>query len=356
MKEILLNPGPVNLSPRVRDALLKADLCHREREFSDLQTDIRSKLTQVYNLDNHWAAILLTGSGTSAMEAMMSSVIPVNSKVLVVENGVYGERLSKICSIHEIPYQTMHHEWGQAVDLARLEQSLTSDIAFVAVVHHETTTGRLNDLHGIATLCKEKNIPILLDGVSSFAAEEISFNDWNIIACAATANKCVHGIPGASFVIVQRDALQSSGNPARTLYLNLQSYLEQQDKGATPFTQSVQSFYALNEALNEHSEHGGWMARRELYRERMNSVIKHLHELDIKSLLPIDESSCVLHTFLLPDGMTYTTLHDELKARGFIIYAGQGQYADSIFRISLMGDITDNDIERLNRAFSEILC
>lgn len=354
--EILLNPGPVNLSKRVRRALLKPDLCHREIEFSELQNSILGKLLDVYNLDsNQWAAILLTGSGTAAMEAMMISLIPDNGKILIIENGVYGERLSRIAEIHDISYNSLHYEWGEEVDIGKLQQSLTDDITHVAVVHHETTTGRLNDIAAIADVCKSRNISLLLDGVSSFGAEEICFQEWNIAACAATANKCLHGIPGASFVVTNRNAVKQAGNIQRTLYLDLHTYLRQQDKGGTPFTQSVQSFYALDEALDEHHDEGGWRNRQAVYRTRMESVKTALHEIGIESLLPEKISSCVLHAFRLPEGIDYTALHDRLKEYGFIIYAGQGEFATRIFRISLMGAIGDDDLKRLLDAFRQIV-
>jgi 2-aminoethylphosphonate-pyruvate transaminase len=210
MPEILLNPGPVVLSERVRNAMLRPDLCHREVEFADLQNTIRNDLLNVYSLpEDKWAAILMTGSGTAAMEAMMTSLVPDHGKVLIIENGVYGERLSKIAEIHQINYMSLHHEWGEAIDLKLLEDELQyhDELSHVAVVHHETTTGRLNNLAGIATICAKYNLPILLDGVSSFGAEDIKFDDWNIAACAATANKCLHAVPGTSFVICNRNTL-----------------------------------------------------------------------------------------------------------------------------------------------------
>ena len=99
---ILLNPGPVVLSKRVRNALLKPDLCHRESEFVELQNKIRNSLLDVYGLSqNKWAAVVFTGSGTSAIEAMITSLVPIHGKVLIIENGVYGERLTKIAKIHK---------------------------------------------------------------------------------------------------------------------------------------------------------------------------------------------------------------------------------------------------------------
>jgi 2-aminoethylphosphonate-pyruvate transaminase len=353
--EILLNPGPVNLSERVRRALLQPDLCHREIEFSRLQDGIRGKLLEVYGLDpDAWAAVLLTGSGSAALEAMVCSMVPAAARILILENGVYGERLRRIAGIHNISYQALHHTWTEAIDMVALQRALAADISRVVVVQHETTTGRLNDIAKVADICRDRGVPLLLDGVSSFGAEQIQFEDWNIAACAATANKCLHGIPGISFVILKR-ALLPSNHARRSLYLDLNTYLELQDGGGTPFTQSVQGFYALDEALSEHHDAGGWQARRGAYQERMARVAAGLRQLGIRALLPDGSSSCVLNAFHLPDGMDYQTLHDRLKQRGFIIYAGQGDFARSIFRISLMGAITRKDIDRLLDACTTIL-
>jgi len=354
--QILLNPGPVNLSERVRKALLKPDLCHREIEFSNLQDSIRNKLLDIYGLSTkEWTAVLITGSGTSSMEAMLTSMVPVNGRVLIIENGVYGERLSRIAEIYKIGYSRLHYDWGVEIQPQDVEKAIANDITHVALVHHETTTGRLNELDSIAAVCKSANIPMLLDGISSFGAEEIRFNEWNLQGCAATANKCLHGIPGTSFVICKRGALHSTTGIKRSLYLDLHTYADQQDNGGTPFTQSVQSFYALDEALNEHREEGGWQARRENYRGKMSHLRNGLEQLGIRALLPEDECSCVLTSFHLPERMDYTELHDRLKSQGFVIYAGQGGLVKSIFRVSLMGAITDNDISRFLTVLEEII-
>jgi len=346
-KQILLNPGPVNLSERVRKALLQPDLCHREAEFVDLQNSIRSNLLDIYQMSYiQWAAILLTGSGTAAVESMLTSMIPDDGHVLIIENGVYGERMSRMAEIHHIKYTALHHVWNEKINLDQLNTALKqNDISHVAVVHHETTTGRLNNLSEIADICKKKNIPLLVDGVSSFGAEQINFTDWNIGACAATANKCLHGVPGTAFVIVRRDLINQANVTSRTLYLNLKDYLKQQDANGTPFTQSVQCFYALAEALIEFKEEG-WQTRQKKYKQRMKIVRDGLTSLDIQPLLNEKECSCVLNAFHLPKGMTYEQLHDTLKENGFIIYAGQGGLAKTIFRVSCMGDITEKDMQR----------
>lgn len=354
MRTLLLNPGPVSLSERVRKALAGPDLCHREPEFAELQNSIRERLLKVYGLDpKRYAAVLLTGSGTAAMEAMMASLVPEDGKLLVIENGVYGERLSKIAEIHGIPLVAIKFNWGEQIDTQRLKLMLDEHegVSCLAVVHHETATGRLNDLALIARLCTDRGIRLLVDGVSSFGAEDLHFDEWNLAAVAATGNKCLHGVPGACFVIVRRDALPGEKDAKRTLYLDLSTYCREQDRGGTPYTQSVQCFYALAEALAEFEEQGGWRARHSRYAALAKQTREGLIKLGIKPLLSDGASSVVLNAYLLPKGVTYQKLHDHLRRHSFVIYSGQGQLAQSIFRISTMGEITAADIDTLLKVF-----
>lgn len=356
MKVVLLNPGPVTLSARVRQALLGPDLCHREPEFAGLQHAIRDKLLSVYDLPaNDWAAVLLTGSGTAAVEAMIAGCVPRGGHLLVIENGVYGERMRTIAERHGVAVGTASGPWLAAPDLATVDTALaaTPGYTHVAVVQHETTTGRLTDLAPLAAICARYGARLLIDAVSSFGAETIDFASWPVAACAATANKCLHGVPGTGFVVCRRDAVATT--PPRSVYLDLGAYLRAQDAGGTPFTQSVQTFYALDAALDEFFAEGGRAARRERYLARIGAVHATLVGLGVRPLLADGERSCVLHAYELPAACDYQRLHDALKQRGFIIYAGQGRFAQEIFRISMMGDITSDDVARLQAALVEIL-
>lgn len=357
MRTILLNPGPVSLSAGVRDALSGPDLCHREPEFATLQNQLREKLLRVYDCPaDAWAAIVMTGSGTAAVEAMLLSCVPDNGRVLSVENGVYGDRMHRILSRGGINNERLALDWGAEITPALLHQALSAnDYSHIAIVHHETTTGRLNKLGALAEVCAQTNTRMLLDGVSSFGAEHIDFDAWPIDACAATANKCLHGVPGTAFVITRRLALSQADDVQRSVYFDLNAYLQAQDRDGTPFTQSVQTFYALNQALDEFFQAGGRAARHRLFSQRMSAIGETLADLGVRRLLPAEQSSCVLHAFELPDTHNYADLHDALKARGFIIYAGQGALSAQVFRISAMGDIAEDDVERLRQALRDTL-
>lgn len=356
---ILLNPGPVTLSARVRRALTAEDLCHREPEFTELQTALRSRLLGVYGLDAAtWTPVILGGSGTLAVEAMLASLVPSSGRLLVLENGVYGERMSEIARRHGIASTPLRFDAGAEIQRDAVRRALASGAGFthVAVVHHETTTGRLNELAALGALCREGGAALLVDAVSSFGAEQLDPDGWGIAACAATAHKCLHGALGISFVIVRRDALERGADPPRTLYLDLETWTREQERGSTPFTPIVPAFQALREALDELAEAGGWRARGERYRALAERVRAGLLRLGITPWLAPEASSAVLRSYRLPERITYESLHAELKKRGFVIYSGQGPLREQMFRISTMGEITDRDIDRLLAAFGEATC
>ena len=357
----LLNPGPVTLSERVRRSMLAPDLCHRESEYFDLQDEARERLLAVYGLDPaDWCAVLITASGTGAVESMVATLVPQEARVLVAENGVYGERIAQICARYRIAYERMTGDWMQPLDLAGIARRLEhapddggARFTHMAAVHHETTTGRLNDLHALGELCRKHGVKMLVDAVSSFGAEPLEFADESLAAAAATANKCLHGVPGVSFVIARRRALERAAS--RAYYLDLTRAARAQDRRDTPFTPAVQAHYALVEALREHAEQGGWVARHGRYAVLAEQVRAGLAALGVAAVLPPEESSVVLRSYALPANTPYPRLHDALKARGFVIYAGQGNLSQRLFRISTMGDVSAGDIDRLLDCCGELL-
>jgi 2-aminoethylphosphonate-pyruvate transaminase len=355
---ILLNPGPVTLSARVRASLLGPDLCHRESEFFDLQDELRAGLLATYSFDPAaWSAVLLTGSGTAAVESMLTSLVPDSGAVLIAENGVYGERIAQICARFRIAHERLPGDWLQALDLAKLERRLAAGSAgtrftHLAVVHHETTTGRLNPLAPLSELCRAAGVGLLVDAVSSFGAEQLAVEDESLMALAATANKCLHGVPGVSFVLARRSALAKSAS--RGYYLDLARLARLQEERNTPFTPAVQACYALAEALREFTEQGGWAARHRRYAALAEQVGRGLAALGFAPLVPGEESSVVLRSYQLPHGITYQALHDALKSAGFVIYAGQGGLASSMFRIAHMGEVGAADIERLLQSVAQL--
>ncbi len=340
MKTILMNPGPVNVSARVRDALAGPDLCHREPEFLDLQDTIRDRLLEAFGVREHYTSVLLTGSGTAMVEAMIASALPERGRLLVLQNGVYGDRMARIARVHSIPCDVIECPITERHNLEGIDTRLLAErYSALAVVHHETTTGLLNDVAAIAELCRRRNVRLLVDAVSSLAGERFNFERWAPDAVACTANKCVQGLPGLSFSLVRREFMDAMASfPERTLYLHLPRHFAAQEKRSTPFTPAVQVGYALRAALDELCEETV-ESRIARYSHATTIIRRGLTSLGFELLLPEPLRSTTMTAVRLPLGESYEHLHDALKRSGFVIYAGQGPLAKSIFRVAAMGDV-----------------
>lgn len=343
---ILLNPGPVSMTAKVRAALAGEDVCHREPEFKALVGRVREKISGIYGAAG-FTPVLIGGSGTAAVETMLSVIAPT-ARSLVVANGVYGERMAAMLRAQNKAHDVVTAPWTSGMDLAAAERAIAAgSFSHVLAVHHETTTGRLNDLAALGAICKKAGVPLLVDAVSSFAGEDIRWDEWNIEAAAATANKCVHGAPGVSFVLV-RDAALARPSGATSVYLDLHRHAADQAKGSTPFTLPTHVTFALDAALDELAASGGWKARHATYAARSGRVRSTLRELGVAYLLDDDSVyGTTLTSFRLPEGKTYEALHAHLKGDGFVIYAGQGKFDGAIFRIAVMGEIAERDVDRL---------
>jgi 2-aminoethylphosphonate-pyruvate transaminase len=157
-----------------------------------------------------------------------------------------------------------------------------------------------------------------------------------------TANKCLQGLPAISFVLIQQEQVKRllTINP-RSLYLSLATYLQNAEP-SLPFTPAVQIAYALREALDELLEEG--VAQRiSRYRQAADLLRRGFTQMDLRFLLPESLRSNTITSLYLPEGITYNTLHDRLREKGYIIYAGQGQLQSEIFRVANMGHLTQED-------------
>jgi 2-aminoethylphosphonate-pyruvate transaminase len=352
---ILLNPGPVNVSERVRQALLKPDICHRESEFTELLHRIQDKLLQAFvpGAEADYAAVLITGSGTAAVESALMSSIPHGRRILILNNGVYGERLSQMVGLHRLGVSELKYEWTVQPDPERLRLALRQhpEVHGVAVVHHETTTGLLNPVKEIAEVVDSQNRVFIVDAVSALGGETIDIPGSHMYMVAGTAGKCIQGFPGVSFVLVRKGFLERMRNyPKRSWYLHLTHYVDDHGRGTIPFTPAVQVYYAFDEALSELLEEG--VAKRIQRHKKMATLIRErMAKLGVMPLLPPDRQSNTITAFHLPEGVTYQQLHDQLKANGYVIYAGQGNLENKIFRVANMGALTETQFNGFLDAF-----
>jgi len=354
---ILLNPGPVNVSERVRQALLKPDVCHRESEFNDLVEGIQDKLVRAFAPSGEFLPILITGSGTAAVEAAVTSCLPPGRRILVIKNGVYSQRIASIATAHKMQNMDIPGEWDQRFDTETVPVALRQNkaIEVVAVVHHETATGLLNPVKEIGAIVKKAGRTLLVDGVSSLAGEELDFVSSNVGLIAGSSGKCIQGFPGVGFVLVRRDIMEQMVTyEQRSVYFHLPTYYKHLEEGSIPFTPAVQLYYAFDEALSELLDEGvpNRIAR---YRKMARLIRNRMRAIRMKFYLREPLWSSTLTAFTLPDGVYYDHLHDLLRERGYVIYAGQAQLADKLFRVANMGALTEANITGFLDAFEEVL-
>jgi 2-aminoethylphosphonate-pyruvate transaminase len=299
----------------------------------------------------------LTGSGTLAVEAMISSAIPEDRQLLVINNGVYGERMLRMAEAHHIAALELRFSWCERPDLNVIEDTLKKNprTGAVALVHHETTTGLLNPVAEVAELAQAYGCTFLLDSVSGLGGEEIDLLRDRVDLCACTANKCLQGLPGVSFVLVRKERLEAMlSYPRRSLYMHLPAHWQAHERRSIPFTPSVQAWYALDEALSELLEETvtGRIAR---YRRAATLLREGFAKLRLEFLLPSAWQANSLTSLHLPPEVTYRELHDHLKEKGFVIYEGQGQLQTSIFRVANMGHLQLADFARFLLALEAVL-
>ncbi len=354
---ILLNPGPANTSATVRAALVMPDLCHREPECFEMMRRCRDGLTRLAGGGRDWTAVLFAGSGTAAVEAAICSAVPPGRAVLVVDNGVYGDRMVRIARAHGIAVATVRADMFTPIDPAAVEAALSAqpEISHVAVVHHETTTGLLNPVAAVAGVAARHGRRVVVDAMSSLFGEPLSLGDAGIDFVTASANKCLQGIPGVSFVLCRREAVEAvAGRSPRSVYLDLHNHYAQQERDNTPFTPAVQVLHALEQALAE-LEREGVGRRIARYAENARVLRTGMTELGFEILVPAPARSNILTTFRLLPGLSYDVLHDAMKRRGYIIYAGQGDIRTYAFRVSNMGTLTPDDMRAVVQAFADSL-
>ncbi|MEU7550905.1 2-aminoethylphosphonate aminotransferase [Streptomyces sp. NPDC044571] len=355
---VLMNPGPVVTDERVRAALTGPDLCHRDRDFTRLMTSVRAKVTRIAGGDDRHTSVVLTASGTAAVEAAILSAVPAGGGLLVVDNGHYGHRMAEIAQTYGIRVRRLELGWGTPVELGAVERELAADpgLTHVGLVHHETSTGMLNDVRGLCALAHRYGREVVLDAVSSIGAESLNLCEDEVDWLAGSANKCLEGTPGLSFVCARKDAFASLGSgPRRSYYLDLYRHFRAQEQaGAPAFTPAVHVFRSFEAALDLALTEGVG-ARRARYGRLAGQLREGLAALGLDLLLPPEQRAVGLTAIRLPEGVGYPALETALRAEGFVIYAAQEQLAEGFFRLSTMGRITAADVERFLAALARLL-
>jgi 2-aminoethylphosphonate-pyruvate transaminase len=356
----LLTPGPLSTSKSVKAAMLR-DWCTWDDDYNlGVVQKIREGLVKLATSTNEYTSVLMQGSGTFSVEATIGSVIPTNGKLLVLANGVYGQRLGQISN--RLKINTVIHDSGEIErpDLTLLEKTLQEDVSIthVVAVHCETTTGMLNPIEEIGKIVKSHNKIFIVDAMSSFGGIPINVSGIGIDFIISSANKCIQGVPGFGFVIAKKEELEKTKTYARSLSLDLYDQWKTMEdgNGKWRYTSPTHTVRAFMQAMLELEEEGGIEKRNQRYLENHRILVEGIAALGIECLLPMSYQSPIITSFRSPLSSEYdfNKFYEALKTKGFVIYPGKVSVADT-FRIGNIGHVFPEDFRNLIKSIEEVV-
>lgn len=348
-REVLLNPGPATTTDSVKYAQVQADICPREKEFGNVMRWISDQLSLLVAKPGSVETVLFGGSGTAGDEAMVSSCVPDDGKLLIIDNGAYGKRMAKIAGIYGINHEMMSFDECEPIDVPAIEKRIVEgEFTHFAIVYHETTTGILNPVPELCRFCHEHGVMTIVDAVSAFAAVDIDMDRDCIDFMASTSNKNIQGMAGVAFVFCRKEALEAiKGYRMRNYYLNVyDQYAYFQKAGQMRFTPPVQTLYALRQAIIE-TKNETIRGRYERYSACWRILVDTVQRLGLTMPVPLKCHSRLIVTINDPDSPRYDfeEFHDRARALGFTIYPGKLSAAKT-FRIANIGDIRPEEMKR----------
>lgn len=355
----LLTPGPLTTTDTVKQEML-VDRCTWDDDYKAVTQKIRRQLLELAHVsEQDYTAVLMQGSGSFGVESVLTSVIGPEDKLLICSNGAYGVRMAQICEHARIPYVHYAETYDHIPDAAHVAELLAADpaITHVAMVHSETTSGILNDIESVGKVVKAAGRTFIVDAMSSFAGVDIPVADWGIDFLVSSANKCIQGVPGFSFILCRRDKLLESEGKARSLSLDLLDQWKTMEKdGKWRFTSPTHVVLAFAKAIDELLAEGGIPARHKRYADNNRMLIEKMAEMGFTTYIDGTHQGPIITTFFYPEGVSFqfSDFYNYVKERGYAIYPGKLTDQDT-FRIGNIGEIYAEDIEKLTAIIADYL-
>ena len=357
---VLFTPGPLTTSRAVKAAMLR-DLGSRDPAFVAVVAEVRRRLLAVAGVTqaDGYEAVPLQGSGTYAVEAVISSATPAGGKWLVVSNGAYGDRIAEIAARHGIAHDVLRYPEEVRPDPADVDRRLAADpsLTGVAAVHCETSTGMLNPIEEIGRVVRRHGKTYAVDSMSAFGGVEFDLRASEADFLVSSANKCLEGVQGFAFVLCRADALRACRGQSRTLCLDLfDQWAALERTGQFRFTPPTHALLAFRQALDELDREGGVPARARRYRRNQRALRAGMRALGFTEFLPPVLQSPVITAFRYPTDrpFDFPAFYQGLQRRGFVIYPGKVSRA-VCFRIGTIGRITPRHVGRLLAAVRDVL-
>jgi 2-aminoethylphosphonate-pyruvate transaminase len=355
---LLLTPGPLTTGKRVKEVMVH-DWGSRDAAFLKINSEVLARLPEIVNGAGDYVTVPMQGSGTFAVEAMLTTFVPPDGHALVLINGAYGQRAKKILDIARRKVTVHETAEDTPPDLAEVERLLKEDasITHIFTIHCETTSGILNPIVALGALAQKYRKGYLIDSMSAFGALPLDASALLPDAIAASSNKCIEGVPGLGFVICRKAALEGTAGNATTLTLDLHDQWRNFEKtGQYRFTPPIHVVVSFHQALAEFFAEGGQPGRGKRYAENCRVLIDGMRALGFETLLGNNLQAPIIVTFRMPadPAFRFQAFYDALKERGYVIYPGKLTVADS-FRIGCIGRLYPEHMRGALAAIRDIL-
>ena len=346
-KLMLMIPGPTPVPEQVLLAMAKHPIGHRSGDFGKIMAEVTANLKWLHQTQND--VLILTASGTGAMEAGMINFLSPGDRVLVGSNGKFGERWAEVTDAYGLNTERITAEWGKPLDPEQFRLALEADvdkqIKAVVVTHSETSTGVINDLEAINRHVKAHGEAlIIVDTVTSIGATNVPVDDWGLDVVASGSQKGYMIPPGLGFVAVSAKAWEAYKTAKLPrYYLDLGKYRKDAAKNTTPFTPPINLFFALQAALRMMQAEGleAIFARH----HRLLAATRAAVQAMALPLLATDECASPAITAVMPSGVDAEQIRSVMKKRFDIVLAGgQDHLSGKIFRIGHLGFVSDRDV------------
>jgi 2-aminoethylphosphonate-pyruvate transaminase len=338
-ERIILTPGPVTTSVATRQAMLR-DFTPNEPDLLAMTAEFRATLVDLVNGRDAYVTVPIQGTGNTANEATLGTLVPRDRKLLIVNNGFYGERLKQIAGAIGVSYRTVDLPITEPVGAGQLEAALAADhrISHLVVCHVDTGTGLLNPIEPIAALCRQRGIGLIIDAIASFGGLPLDASALAPEAIVLSPNKWLEGMPGIGLVLLRRTALEAAAGRCHSFCLDLhRQWRSFENAGVWRFTPPGQAIAALVAALHQYAREGR-AARLERVRRNWRCLVDGLRAQGFATVLPDEVAAPVIATFHQPADPAYDRqrFFEAMWRQGFVMFRGALTPFPS-FRIGCMG-------------------
>jgi aspartate aminotransferase-like enzyme len=358
MDYLVMLPGPTNVPNRVTTAMLTPMINHRSEDFRTLYKDIITKTQKVFQTNND--IVLLTTSGTGAVEASVVNLIKKGDLVVVPVNGEFGTRLADLVDSIGGKAIRVKAPFGQNPPIEKIIEAFETDRGIKALyaVYNETSTGTtLRYMNKLGKICNDNDAFFIADAVSILGGDELPVDDWNVDICVTASQKALAGPPGLAPISISNEAKKyMQDNPPPTQYLNLKRYFKYYEESyETPFTPAISLFYAFREALEIILEEG-IKNRVDRHRKCANAIYAGLGKLGLKPFADEAARSNVVIAINYLKGMEDKKFRQILSSQFRVLLAGGfGELKGKVFRIGCMGEVTSYHVMRTLSAISSTM-